>query len=431
MKQNAYKFGFVILSLLCVVVSTFGQILIKAEKTTEQEKSRSSSPQLRTILYTFAQFTPFEKNGTRTPLSVSLEQIRVDTSVSPWRTISKKRLFQVNEEAGIHTFHPSPDYDQVIVAFQHADFVLTFFQINDLEWVSSDGKRKKRLTRDRGGYHDVIWSPDQKRIAYASRQGMGRQLQSDSQVKWAVYSHDLKTGKRKKLYEERRENPADPSPVAFRYLLWLSPTQLLYTSTYPQGLFLLDIRGKPPILLTKNMPDAIFLKAHLALWYNYKAKQIRMATLPADLSDLSLPQTWNTIKLGKPYVFPGFPPEMSLSSDGQTLAVLVSTERNYEAPRSLILLDVKTRKLRFVGSTDEPIYGLQWTKDGKSLTMLLDPRSENPKDKLHKSIVGILVPAGEGIPFEQFDWNQKMPLKYTELFAFPEGTEQVSWSDEK
>ena len=427
MKQNSHKLSFVAALFLLCAAGFSGQAPVKWKKGTQP-----SPLQLRTILYTLAQFTPFDKSGTRTPLSVALERVRVDTSVLPWRTISKKRLFQVNEEAGIHTYHPSPDFGQVIVAFQHADFVLTFFGINDLEWVSSDGKRKKRLTNDRGGYHNIAWSTDQKRIAYTSRQGIGRQLQSDTQVKWAVYSHDLRTGKRRKLFEERRENPDDPSPVAFRYLHWLSETQLLYTSTYPKGLFLLDTTGKPPVLLTKNMPDEIFLKAHLALWYNYKAKQIRMATLPADFSALSLPQTWNIIELGKPFVFPGFPPEMSLSSDGQTLAVLVSTERNYEAPKSLISLDVKTRKLRFVGSTDEPIYGLAWTKDGKSLTFLLDPRPKDPKDRPHKSIVTVFIAAvseGEGVPLDQFDWNRNTPLKYTELFAFPEGAEQVSWSE--
>ncbi len=107
--------------------------------------------------------------------------------------------------------------------------------------------------------------------------------------------------------------------------------------------------------------------------------------------------------------------------------MLVSTKWEYEAPKSLVIVDVKTRQTRFVGSLKQQAHFLRWSQDGKLLTLLLEPNSKDNSVKQHKSLISVALPKGEGVPFEQFDWKQTTPLHYTEVFAFPVGTEQVSW----
>ncbi len=427
MNQKSCAIG-VSIWLICFQSISFGQTLIKSEKTTEQErKTRSSAlPKLRTIFYT--NYKPSSGGKVYVPASVTLHKVdfKYANSSSPPFVVEQK-LFRVDEESGIHAIYPSSDFGQVIASFQHADFSLIGMEINDLEWISAGGTKKKRLTKDQGGYHNVVWSPDQKTIAYASRQGVAKTIDINKYVKWAVYTQNVKTGKRTKLFEEKMASSEDAYPISPPFLRWLSPTQLLYPSSRPEGLYLLGTTGKPPIRLTKDAFDEIDLDAHFAFQEDYLAHKIQVTSLPSDPVALTKPQTWSALKPTQTFVFPNVLPTLILSPDRHTAAMWVSTKMD-DATSVLILLDLKTRAVRFVG-TSEKAYGVQWSKDGNWLTLLTYSPTPDPQDGSYYHIVAVPVPTGEGVPFDQFDWKQNTPLKWTKLFAFSGGVVAVAWSE--
>ncbi len=401
---------------LLLLATGWGQTAVAAQQT--------PLPKLKTVFYTIYHSTANDRGGFLT--SMSLQEIRLKSvENSPEQFVIEQKLFQADEEAGIHAIYPSPDFSQVIATFQHADFSLLTMQINDLEWVSAGGKSKKRLTKDMGGYKHITWSPDQKKIAYASRQGTAWTIDINKYVEWAVYAQEVSTGRRKKLFQEGMAPPDDPFPGTPPYVHWLSQTQLLYASQHPKGIFLLDTTGKKPVRLTENVPSDLSLENHLAFWHDYETKQIRTATLPTEISSLTQPQTWNALKSGEPFTFPQFPDDISFSTDHHTAAMIVPFDTDSQAPQRLILLDFKTRKIRLLGVSDKQIAGLQWSKDGKFVTCFLD----NYASAKHDSIVAIPVPPGEGVPFEQFDWKLKTSLKWTEIFALPVGALGARWKE--
>ena len=346
------------------------------------------------------------------------------------KVVGEQRLFQIDQEKGIYSFTTSPDRQQIIATFDPTNFTPSYGRVNELEWIATDGSRRKRLTQDRGGYDDLQWASDLKRIAYTSHQGEPTFMDADSPIRQAVYVQDIGTGKRHKLFDEQilnREDRYERSAPAI--LEWLSPTQLLYSSTRPRGLFLLDTGGKPPVRLALDVPNRIDLAHHVAIWQEYESNQLRLAPLPTDPAALTRPETWNALKPTITADFPQIISELSFASDNHTVAIALTPRLYGEAPTRLLLFDFVTRRVRFIGYSEKRLTGFRWSRNGKWLIVTLDLSSPTPSN-FRNEIVAIPVPPGDGVPLEQFDPMQTTPLIWKTILTLPAGVYGGPWLEE-
>ncbi|MBC7526685.1 MAG: hypothetical protein H7308_03960 [Chthonomonadaceae bacterium] len=420
-------------SLLCVFVLLFCAATTTFPLPTKppvqiemrQDKPRPTNPpQLKTVFYTEYK-TKLSKEGFMLPYRAFMRldiQTRKDFSQ---KIFSTKRLFQVDENVGGFSFVMAPSWSQAIVLSLQSDYIPGFTQLNNLEWVSTTGTRRKPLTDDHYGYTQVVWSPDEKKIAYSSPEGRDYISGSPFTLRYAVYSHNLKTGKRRRLFKEQTPDQDDLSFVP-QILLWISPTQLLYWSSRPRGLFLLDTQGKPPVRLTMDAPDVISLKDRIALFYNGN-HTIKVIELPPALSELALRKTWKHLETACLLTLPQLPSEVCFSPEGHTAIILFRLKTGEDTLQSLFLLDFATRRTRFIGSTEKRISHLQWSKDAHWLLMSVS--SPFPYSGLQQSIVAVPKGTPPDVPFTKTDWNQTTPLQWTEILALPENSDQFEWRE--
>ncbi len=391
--------------LLCSVCTSIGRTPVPAKVSSRPSK------QVGTI------FWLSERIGVR-----SFQRATVDTSHTPWRLLAKTNLLEIQQEDGIAECFPASRFDQFAVTIRpHGD--APYSGLNDLEWVSGSGNRKKRLTYDDGGYDAVVWSPDGKRIASLSQGGIAHHIDVSTKDKWVVYFQEITTGRRKKLFEERPHFYKTEVP---HYVKWITPQKLVYSSQSPRGLFLLDTQKHGSLRLTPDAPDYLFPEARLVFWLREDSRRLQFAFLPQNLDALARPGFWKTLKRSPPLMDSRRTILVSISPDHQRALLMLEGQNLGDGTSPLAVLDLKTRSVQPMGSTGASLSQPRWAKDGTSLLFALLPPSDSHQMQPRSwRIVRVAVPEGSRVSREQVDWNHLPPLKVTELMTLPEEVTEV------
>jgi len=305
-------------------------------------------------------------------------------------------------------WYPSPsDKELVVVVGRRAIPYMDF--LTDLELLSKRNGTVRPLTHDADGYSMVRWHPNEKQIAYVSQAGHYDRMEqqpTDAYIPWTVYVQNIITGRRVRLFVEKA---LPPDRNTGGYLEWIPKrSQLLYKSSSPRGLFLLDTNGAKPKRLAAIGPDEIVPGASLAYWRDNSKHRIRIARLPAQTSAWTKPVTWKNLTPFVTFVFPHNSFQVQFSRAGHMAFLVPLTERGKEEggpiPSQLVVIDPVTCKSRLLGVVPAEWCGyLSWSPDGKHLIIA---QSSTPDEEKQVSIDIGSAPVRR---FDTINWKSRKP----------------------
>lgn len=238
----------------------------------------------------------------------------------------------------------------------------------DLFLLSRDGKLTP-LTHDLAGYEAVRWSPDEKSIAYLSRQGVQGSVDRTvpmPPIAWAVYVQNIATGARKCLF---REKPGGHSEGGRLLLEWIpKQTALLYAAGNPRALYLLPAdNAQSPVVLTRHVPNAVLTDLKVVTWMSADERTWTLARLPSDPAAWLSPETWHTLKPIGSFHFPDTPEIIGFSPDRKSVALFMVGDDPRGNKVLLAVLEPETRRVRVLGNLSGPYAGFHWSPDGQAL----------------------------------------------------------------